>query len=191
MQFTRNIPSNDGFHFQRHDSRQPGHCIHGRCSDLCTNSRRSRTIYKKGFTMSLRTRLISQTKEMRIRQDEIGISWNDSRRRKTSNGPRETGRNTRLACSYESERSSIFPWIWKLLLEIYIPLFGYNLTSKRFNKERQKIWMEPQLSTSFRLVEEEIYRRTGLDDARPYETISNRIRRFKSSDWSSLNTIGF
>ena len=90
--------------------------------------------------MSSRTRLISQ--EMRIQQDEIGISWNDSRRRKTGNGPRETGRNTRLAYSYESERSSIFPWIWKLLPEIYIPLFRYNLTPERFNKERQEIRME-------------------------------------------------
>ena len=69
--------------------------------------------------MSSRTQPISQTQEMRIQQNEIGISWNDSRRRKTGNGPCETGRNTRLAYSYESERSLIFPWIWKLLPEIY------------------------------------------------------------------------
>ena len=188
MQLTSNISIYDGQHLYHHDQREIGDCLYGQHPHICWNKRRTYMDYKNGTGEIIRKKLVLESQEMWILQDEDQISRHDHQRRKNLYGPCQTWRNKRLANPHHAETSMIFLGIWKQ--KVYISLFQSCSTPWQPDKEGQEIWMDHQMSRSIWHLETMIHWRTSTINAWPVKTIPNWIRHVKSGNRSSTHSIG-
>ena len=76
-------------------------------------------MYSKGSTMFLRTRNVPQTGEMHVLSWRSGVSRNDSRKRKSTDGSHQTQGHPRMVPTSQCQGHIILPQILQLLLEVY------------------------------------------------------------------------
>ena len=95
-----------------------------------------------------------------------------------------------LANPYNSQTNPRIFRIWELLPTIHLAFFGAGKTTEWSPKKRSNIWMDRWLPESIWRIEEAIYWRTSLNDARPKSTIPDQNRCLQICNWGSSHSVG-
>lgn len=112
-------------------------------------------------------------------------------RRKDHDRSREAIRNPGLACSHHSGTSSKIFKIRKLLLTIHSRIFGNHMTTEWTTEERQKVWIDSQMSRSLQQSKNLIHKWTSVGDARLDKTIPDWMWCIQVHVGSSANSTRF
>ena len=134
---------------------------------------------------------IPETDQVWIQPDKGWILRTSNWRRKNLYWPRKAKRNQGLANPYNSQANLRIFRVWELLPTIHLAFFGAGKTTEWCPKERSNIRMDRWLPESIWIIEEVIYWRTGLNDARPKSTISDWNRCLQICNRGSSHLIRF
>ncbi len=108
---------------------------------------------------------------MRLRKTRNRIPWIYRQTRPNHDGPKETSRHQRLACTKDSETSTILPRIQKFLQAIHQGILLDCQTINEPHEEGSTVRVDPTLSTILRNAQKEIPLGTRIKTTRPRTTI--------------------
>ena len=104
------------------------------------------------------------------------------------NGPDQTQRHIRLACTIDNQGNKKIPWILQFLQEIHQRLCQNRFTNQPIGKEEYEIHLDGGSTESIRQAEEEIWRKTHPYHSRSNKTIRNICWHIKLCNRSSIHT---
>ena len=168
-----------------------GYCDCSWHTHLCEDTRRTWTIHKDSSSTTMGKWSIFENKEMQIQQNDNGIFGLDNQRRATIDGSCQTKRNQQLASTNYDQASQGLFRVWKFPLTLHLKILWTSPSSKLLAEIGHTIQLDTSLPRIIQHFEEKIHRRTGIDDARPLQNLSDQIECIKICIRSSTHLNGF